>query len=136
VIKVDHYIESPGAKTLYAMDQDGEMVPLNFTEISARLMDAVVHISSLQTVESGGGYQQLPDPFRDFFGEEFFRRYNEQQRQQQENQPRQGPSPEGVVQAQVLLLTPMATLLQTTMWLKMPTKSALHCTTTVPIQLQ
>jgi serine protease Do len=93
VIKVDHYIESPGAKTLYAMDQDGEMVPLNFTEISARLMDAVVHISSLQTVESGGGYQQLPDPFRDFFGEEFFRRYNEQQRQQQENQPRQGPRP-------------------------------------------
>ncbi len=94
VVKIDHYLDSPAAKTLYAIDQDGEMVPLNFTEISKKLMDAVVHISALQTVDRGGGYQQLPDPFRDFFGEEFFRRYNEQQRERQENQPRQRQRPQ------------------------------------------
>lgn len=94
VVKVDHYMESPSAKTLYAMDQDGDMVPLDFTEISAKLMDAVVHISSIQNIERGQGYQQLPDPFRDFFGEEFFRRYNEQQRERQQDQPRQGPMPQ------------------------------------------
>ncbi len=94
IVKVDHYMESPNAKTLYAMDQDGDMVPLDFTEISAKLMGAVVHISSVQTVDAGRGYQQLPDPFRDFFGEEFFRRYNEQQRERQENQPRQRQQPQ------------------------------------------
>ena len=90
-IKIDHYLDSSDSKVLYAMDQDGEAIPLNFTEISKKLMDAVVHISSLQSVESGQGYQQLPDPFRDFFGEEFFRRYNEQQRERQQGQPRRGP---------------------------------------------
>lgn len=94
VVKVDRYIETPGVKTLYAMDQDGDMVPLNFTEISKKLMDAVVHISSIQNVQRAPGYQQLPDPFRDFFGEEFFKRYNEQQRERQESQPRQGPTPQ------------------------------------------
>lgn len=94
IVKVDHYYETPGVKTLYAMDQDGDMVPLNFTEISKKLMDAVVHISSIQMMQRTPGYRQLPDPFRDFFGEEFFRRYNEQQRQREENQQRQGPMPQ------------------------------------------
>ncbi len=94
VVKVDHYMDSPSAKALYAMDQDGNMVPLDFTEISAKLMDAVVHISSLQSVERTQGNQQIPDPFRDFFGEEFFRRYNEQQREGQGAQPRQRQQPQ------------------------------------------
>src|SRR5690554_1062672 len=91
VVKVDHYIDSHTTKSLYAKNQDGELVPLNFTEISKKLMDAVVHISSIQTVRSSRGYQQLPDPFREFFGEEFFRRYNEEQEQRQDDRPRQRP---------------------------------------------
>ena len=75
------------------MDQEGNAVPLNFTEIARMRMDAVVHISSMQEVSAPqGGYQQLPDPFRDFFGDEFFKRYNEQQRQnalRQEMPPQQ-----------------------------------------------
>ena len=55
VVKVDRFIETSGVNTLYAMDQDGEMVPLNFTEISKKLMDAVVHISSIQNVQRAPG---------------------------------------------------------------------------------
>ncbi len=94
VVKVDHYMDSPITKSLYAMNQDGDMVALNFTEISKKVMDAVVHISSIQTVSADRGYQQLPDPFREFFGEEFFRRYNEQQGERQEGPPRQRQQPQ------------------------------------------
>ncbi len=94
VVKVDHYMESPHTNAVYAMDQDQKIAPPDFTEIAAELMDAVVHISSIQNVETGRGFQQLPDPFREFFGEEFFRRYNEQQREKQQGQPRQGPMPQ------------------------------------------
>ncbi|MFW6369818.1 MAG: Do family serine endopeptidase [Bacteroidota bacterium] len=93
-VKVDHYKESPHTNSVYAMDQDQKMAPPDFTEIAKGLMDAVVHISPIQNIEAPRGYQQLPDPFREFFGEEFFRRYNEQQRDQQQGQPRQGPMPQ------------------------------------------
>ena len=92
-VKVDRIVDGLETSTLYAMDQEGNAVPLNFTEIARMRMDAVVHISSMQEVSAPqGGYQQLPDPFRDFFGDEFFKRYNEQQRQnapQQEMPPQQ-----------------------------------------------
>jgi hypothetical protein len=60
-------MESPSAKTLYAMDQDGDMVPLNFTEISAKLMDAVVHISSFKQLESGRGIPATSRSLQGFF---------------------------------------------------------------------
>ncbi|HZH74030.1 MAG TPA: Do family serine endopeptidase [Mariniphaga sp.] len=94
VIKVDHLHEVPGTNTLYAMDQDGEIVPLDFTEISKKLMDAVVHISPMQTIQQRPGNRTLPDPFWEFFGEEFFRQYQEQQRDQQQRQPQQRQQPQ------------------------------------------
>ena len=65
----------PSANVVYTTNEEGEMVSLDFTEISKKLMNAVVHISSIKEVQqpSGRGFQQLPDPFR-----EFFRRYNQQ----------------------------------------------------------
>lgn len=69
--------DSPSTNVLYTANEDGEVVPLDFTEISKQLMDAVVHISSVQEVEQqqmGPDMRQLPDPFR-----EFFRRYNQPQ---------------------------------------------------------
>ncbi len=67
---------------LYTADSNGEIVPLDFTEISKKVMDAVVHISSIKNVDQSGrsDIQQLPDPFRDFFGDEFFKQYKQQQR--------------------------------------------------------
>ncbi|HKJ79104.1 MAG TPA: trypsin-like peptidase domain-containing protein, partial [Prolixibacteraceae bacterium] len=92
-VTIKHIQEGSPSGVLFTMDSEGEAVPLDFTEIATDLMDVVVHIGSIVEAPqtSGRDYQQLPDPFREFFGEEFFRRYNEQQRQgapQQQN-PRQ-----------------------------------------------
>lgn len=92
----------PVASVLYSQNSKGEMVPLDFTEISKKLMDAVVHISSMQAVEQmpNQRYQQIPDPFRDFFGDEFFERYNEEQKQQappQQAPRRRGGTGSGVI---------------------------------------
>lgn len=76
--------DSPSTNVLYTANEEGEVVPLDFTDISKQLMDAVVHISSVQEVDQqqmGPDMRQLPDPFR-----EFFRRYNQPQG---EGSPRQ-----------------------------------------------
>jgi len=78
--------DSPSTNVLYTANADGEVVPLDFTDISKQLMDAVVHINSVQEVQQSAGpdLRQLPDPFR-----EFFRRYNQPQG---EGSPQQQPS--------------------------------------------
>ncbi|NJL12537.1 MAG: Do family serine endopeptidase [Microscillaceae bacterium] len=52
-------------------------VPFDFTEAAAKTTPSVVHIMAVQTVQSNRS-QQMPDLFREFFGdefnEEFFRR--------------------------------------------------------------
>ncbi len=78
-----------GAQTsvLYTANSEGEVVPLDFTDISKQVMNAVVHINSFQEVERQArpDLRELPDPFR-----EFFRRF-EQEREDnpQQRQPRQ-----------------------------------------------
>jgi serine protease Do len=91
IVRIEHLTtDVPSYNALFTLNDAGEIVPLNFVEISKRLMGAVVHISSAVTVEQRfGGRSPLPDPFRDFFGEEFFERYNEQQRERQQQPPRQ-----------------------------------------------
>lgn len=95
-VTIEHVPDTTARGVLYTMDQDGNAVPLDFTEIAKESMDAVVHIGSVVEVQQQGGrdYQQLPDPFR-----EFFRRYQEQQpqqRQQPDQRRRQG-SGSGVI---------------------------------------
>lgn len=75
-IKIEHISGTPGKGALYTLNEDKEIVPLDFTSVSKNVMDAVVHIKSTQTGKyiAGGQrqYRQLPDPFRDFFGDDFF----------------------------------------------------------------
>lgn len=82
-IRIEHIESSPARGVLMSVDENGAITPLNFTETAAKVVDAVVHIKSTQTIEARRqeprGYRQMPDPFRDFFGErgnpfeEFFR---------------------------------------------------------------
>ena len=52
------------------------MVPLDFTKVADQVMDAVVHIKSTQSISYTSNnppqYRKLPDPFRDFYGDNFF----------------------------------------------------------------
>ena len=79
------YLPEPApAKVLYAANSQGELVPLDFTEISEQVMDAVVHINSMQEVQQQGrpDLRTLPDPFR-----EFFRRFEQEGNSPQQRQP-------------------------------------------------
>jgi len=78
-VKIEHVNGAPAKGALYTVDENNEIVPLDFTAVSEKVMDAVVHIKSTQTSNySARGpqqYRQLPDPFRDFFGDDFFRQF-------------------------------------------------------------
>jgi len=62
----------PSKNVLYTADSDGNIKPLDFTDTSKKVLDAVVHIKSTQTSSMGNqGGQQVPDPLREFFGDMF-----------------------------------------------------------------
>ncbi|MFS4466279.1 Do family serine endopeptidase [Maribacter sp. 2210JD10-5] len=64
----------PGKQVLYTADADGNITPLDFTDTSEKVLDAVVHIKSTQTSSNyhqQGTPRQLPDPFKEFFGDMF-----------------------------------------------------------------
>ena len=72
-IKIEHISSTPTAKTMYTKNENGEMIPLDFTNSAQKVMDAVVHIKSTKKYDNNINTriypQQVPDPFRDFFGE-------------------------------------------------------------------
>ncbi len=66
--KIDYVDATPSSKAVYTIGENGETIPLDFTRIANGVMDAVVHVkSTATTVRRGNGFQELPEPFRDFF---------------------------------------------------------------------
>lgn len=92
------YISEKSSNNLFTKNDKGEIVPLDFTAISEQVVDAVVHIQSIQNMDypknAQGQQRQLPDPFRDFFGEDLFRpfffgpEYDQRQQQPRQEKPR------------------------------------------------
>lgn len=80
-IKIEHIKNTPASQAVYTLDEDGKVVPLDFTRPAEKVMKAVVHIQSTQTFKNKGNdfnrrEQPMPDIFRDFFGDKnspFFR---------------------------------------------------------------
>ncbi|MFX0556007.1 Do family serine endopeptidase [Maribacter sp. CXY002] len=66
-------VDVPTKNILYTADSDGNIKPLDFTETSEKVLDAVVHIKSIQSSSQYGnqGARELPDPFKEFFGDMF-----------------------------------------------------------------
>ena len=75
-VKIEHINGAPSKGALYTVNESDEIIPLDLTEVSKKVMDAVVHIKTTQTsnftARGPQQYRQLPDPFRDFFGDDFF----------------------------------------------------------------
>ncbi len=76
--KVEHINSTPVAKAVFTKDENGDLIPLDFTRTAEKVMGAVVHIKSTQTMANAPrqGFRQMPGPFgedffRDFFGERF-----------------------------------------------------------------
>src|SRR5688572_30356008 len=67
-VKLGYMGGTPISKVAYQVDQNGQAVPLDFTQVAERVTPAVVYIRSTQDSPQ---QQELPegmDPFRDFFG--------------------------------------------------------------------
>lgn len=58
----------PAFHTAYSTNENGEVVPLDFTKAAEKVMPAVVHITSTQQYAGRQQMPQIPEPFRDFFG--------------------------------------------------------------------
>ncbi|WP_372644729.1 Do family serine endopeptidase [Ancylomarina sp.] len=71
-IKIQHVTESPMLGASYSVLKNGENTPLKFTEVSKKVMDAVVHIKSTQ-LQAQQNDKSTPSPFRDFFQDDFFK---------------------------------------------------------------
>ena len=69
-IKIEHVTQTPVYGTSYSVNKDGELTPLHFTDVSKKVMDAVVHIKSTQI---RGSQKSATTPFQDFFKDDFFR---------------------------------------------------------------
>jgi serine protease Do len=71
-LKIEH-VTSPRSAALFTTNAEGEIVPLDFTKVAEDVMSAVVHIKSTQVGVAGQTpYGPNPNPFRDFFGDDFF----------------------------------------------------------------
>jgi serine protease Do len=56
------------SKVAYQVNEDGAVVPLDFTSTAEKVTPAVVHIRSTQSGTSASRETQFFDPFREFFG--------------------------------------------------------------------
>ncbi len=77
-VKIEHVTASSGHNAVMTIDNDGSIKPLAFTNTAEEVLEAVVHIKSTQTgnnamINNRRAPRNLPDPFKDFFGEQFFR---------------------------------------------------------------
>ena len=78
-IQIEHINRTPSQKAVFSLDADGNTVPLDFNETATNVLDGVVHIKSTQLVShsrSNSQLESIPDPFRDFFGNQFKQRFH------------------------------------------------------------
>lgn len=92
-IKIEHVNGTTAQGALYTVNENNDIIPLDFTSVADNVMNAVVHIKSTQSVDyssaNGQQYRQLPDPFRDFFNDDFFDQFFGPGYRYQKPQPQQ-----------------------------------------------
>jgi len=82
-ITIQHVDSTPSKNAIFSLDNNGDAIPVDFNETAEAVLDGVVHIKSSH-LYSGNGlnyqYQNIPEPFKDFFGEQFFSPRKQQRR--------------------------------------------------------
>ncbi|WP_016777594.1 Do family serine endopeptidase [Anaerophaga thermohalophila] len=75
-IKIEHVSGTPAVSAVFTTDKNGDIVPLNFTDVAKEVMPSVVHIKSTQIRNvQNYQYRSIPDPFRHFFNDDIFERF-------------------------------------------------------------
>ncbi|HAA10653.1 MAG TPA: serine protease [Cytophagales bacterium] len=64
----------PVQGALYSVNEKGNLEAFDFTDAAEKVTPAVVHIRSTAQITPGSNpqYRRLPDPFRDFFGDDLY----------------------------------------------------------------
>ncbi|MCF8237816.1 MAG: Do family serine endopeptidase [Saprospiraceae bacterium] len=89
-VKVEHVNDLPVKGAMYTLNDDGEVIPLDFTKTASKVMDAVVHIKSTQAMDPR--VARRSNPMDDYFGDDLFERFfGPQYRSQSPNQQPQEP---------------------------------------------
>jgi len=74
-ITIQHVDSTPSKNAIFTLDNNGNAIPVDFNETAEAVLDGVVHIKSSH-LYSGNSLdyqsQNIPEPFRDFFGDQFF----------------------------------------------------------------
>jgi serine protease Do len=70
-VKLEYLSGVPASKVAYRVDEEGNVVPLDFTAAAEKVMPAVVHIRSIQEVQRQQTRPGQLDPFQEFFGPRF-----------------------------------------------------------------
>ena len=105
-VKIEHINNIPSQSTLYTMNEDGKAIPLDFNQTAEKVLNGVVHIKSTHLYASSRpGYegQRVPEPFRDFFGDDLQRffgpqfRYNKPQNSPNQQSPAKVGTGSGVI---------------------------------------
>ncbi len=65
-VKIEHINGVPASQVAYQVNEQGQVVPLDFTSTAEKVTKAVVHIRSMQE-RSTQGDSQIPEQFRQFF---------------------------------------------------------------------
>jgi Do/DeqQ family serine protease len=76
-VKIEHISGTPVVDAGYPVNSEGKEISLNFPEVAEKVMPGVVHIKSthLQRTPRQGYRREIPDPFRDFFEDDWFRHF-------------------------------------------------------------
>jgi Do/DeqQ family serine protease len=113
-VKIEHISGSPVVGAAYTLNEDGKIVPLDFTAVAKKVMPAVVHIKSTQVQNvKNYNYRSYPDPFREFFDDDIFRHFfgpnfrfeAPQQPQQRGPQARVGTGSGVIINAEGYIIT-------------------------------
>ncbi|HYG19810.1 MAG TPA: Do family serine endopeptidase [Ohtaekwangia sp.] len=68
-VKLEYLQGVPASKVAYKVDENGDVVPLDFTQTAEKVTASVVHIrSTSRNPRNNMGGEEIPEAFRDFFG--------------------------------------------------------------------
>jgi Do/DeqQ family serine protease len=94
-VKIEHIDKTPSSKTVYTLDAENNIISLDFTRTAEDVVNSVVHIKSTRLYDNDRNpnyeFRNIPDPFRDFFGDEFERFFDQRNRNDRQRGPSNNP---------------------------------------------
>ncbi|HKK64196.1 MAG TPA: Do family serine endopeptidase [Bacteroidales bacterium] len=87
-VRIEHMPSAPVMGAAYTVNSDGDIVPLEFTDVSEKVMPAVVHIRSSREQNYEQYRGQSPEQFKRFFDDDLFKYFFGPQFRNESPQPR------------------------------------------------